>query len=443
VANSDLPEATCLLREWLTAPEVFEGDVVIAQSVARNRIGEGGDFNLSGDRYAAIAEGGSVYPLVPLGNEDLFKIESGGTPSSTEETYWNGGIPWATLADLPAAEHITKLSETVRTISDEGLSNSSAKLLPIGSVLVSSRATIGRVALTTIPLATNQGFKNIIIQDKQRALPGFVAYMMKRLTPEMERIASGGTFKEISKTALATLSITLPNLEIQYQLVTEIEGYQKVIDGARQVIENYKSQIVAPADCLIVTVGDIATIRSGGTPDRNNAAYWGGTIPWIKTGQIDFNVIDAAEEFITEAGLENSAARMFPAGTILMAMYGQGVTRGRVAILGIDATTNQACAAIEVTSQEVDRDFLYWSLVGKYEELRAISDARGGNQSNLNAQLIRDVKITLPTLEAQLNIVAEIKAEQALVDANHELIRRMESKIKTAIDRVWGDGVKV
>ena len=136
--------------------------------------------------------------------------------------------------------------------------------------------------------------------------------------------------------------------------------------------------------------------------------------------------------------MENSAALLFPAGTILMAMYGQGVTRGRVAILGIEATTNQACAAIEVTSQSADRDFLYWTLTGKYEELRAISESRGGNQSNLNTQLIREVKIPLPDLPTQRAIVAEIEAEQVLVNANHELIRRMEAKVKAAIDRVWG-----
>jgi hypothetical protein len=183
----------------------------------------------------------------------------------------------------------------------------------------------------------------------------------------------------------------------------------------------------------------LAYIRSGGTPDRSNAEFWGGTIPWVKTGQIDFNVIQSAEEFITPAGLENSAARMFPAGTILMAMYGQGVTRGRVAILGIDATTNQACAAIEVTSAEIDRDFLYWSLAGKYEELRAMSESRGGNQSNLNAQLIREVKLSLPDLPTQRTIVAEIEAEQDLVASNRELIHRMEAKVKAAIDRVWGE----
>lgn len=440
VANSDLPEATRLLRGWLTALDAFEGDGVMAQAVARERIGEGGDFNLSGERYGSIVDKDSEYSRVPLGNEDLFKIESGGTPSSTKDSYWNGGIPWATLADLPAVDRVTKLAVTVRTISDEGLSNSSAKLLPVGTVLVSSRATIGRVALTTIELATNQGFKNIIIQDRRQALPEFVAYMMKRLTPEMERMASGGTFKEISKTALATLSIPLPPLEVQQQIVTEIEGYQKVIDGAQQVLDSYRPRIVAGADWRMVAVGELTSIRSGGTPDRGTPDYWGGTIPWIKTGQIDFNRIIEAEEFITQAGMDNSAARMVPAGTILMAMYGQGVTRGRVAILDIDATTNQACAAIEVTSSELDRDFLYWSLVGKYEELRAISEARGGNQSNLNAQLIRDLKIALPEPQVQRAIVTEIEAEQALVHANRELVRRMDAKIKTAIDRVWGSG---
>jgi restriction endonuclease S subunit len=247
----------------------------------------------------------------------------------------------------------------------------------------------------------------------------------------------GANVKHLQSEGFFDFKIPLPPLEVQHQIVAEIEGYQKIIDGARQVLDNYKPHIVISPNWPVVQVGDVASIRSGGTPDRSNDTYWGGTIPWIKTGQIDFSVIQSADEFITQAGLENSAARMFPAGTILMAMYGQGVTRGRVAILGIDATTNQACAAIEVTSASTDRDFLYWSLAGKYQELRAISESRGGNQSNLNSQLIRDVKIPLPDLPTQRAIVAEIEAEQALVNANRELIRRMEAKVKAAIDRVW------
>ena len=441
VANSDLPEATRLLRGWLTAPDSFEGDGVVAQAVTRDRIAEGGDFNLSGDRYLQeVAYANQLWPTVALsefctlqrglsyttpelGHEgsgtpfyNLKSIKRQGTPQKTDFKYFTGEIK---------DKHIIALNDILIALTD---------LTPTSELIGSPK-----LITDSIKAAYSADLAKIVFADK-RVLPEFLYQLLRsaQYRSYIVTFSHGANVKHLQAEGFMNFRIPLPSLEVQDQIVAEIADYQKVIDGARQVVDNYKPQIVTPADCSIVTVGDIATIRSGGTPDRNNSAYWGGTIPWIKTGQIDFNVIDAAEEFITEAGLENSAARMFPSGTILMAMYGQGVTRGRVAILGIDATTNQACAAIEVTSQEVDRDFLYWSLAGKYEELRAISDARGGNQSNLNAQLIRDVKIPLPDLETQRAIVAEIEAEQALVNANRELMRRMEAKIKVAIDRVWG-----
>jgi len=95
-------------------------------------------------------------------------------------------------------------------------------------------------------------------------------------------------------------------------------------------------------------IEEISIVTSGGTPSRNVSDYWNGDIPWVTTSLVDFNVINEAEEFITQVGLDNSSAKLFHKDTILMAMYGQGITRGKVAILGIDATTNQACAAIKV-----------------------------------------------------------------------------------------------
>ena len=101
-----------------------------------------------------------------------------------------------------------------------------------------------------------------------------------------------------------------------------------------------------PESWEVGKIGDVAKTQSGGTPARDKAQYWeDGTIPWVKTGEIDYCVIHKTDEHITADGLADSAAKLFPKGTLLMAMYGQGVTRGRVAILGIDATTNQACAA--------------------------------------------------------------------------------------------------
>ncbi len=441
VANSDLPEAKRLLRVWLTAPEAFEADGVVAQAVARERIGEAGDFNLSGERYVTTEQTSTAYPLVAL--EKLCTYVRGVTYSKQDEVAADG---ICVLRANNIDEKTNQLNfDDIKQVS-KNLEFKDAQRLIAGDVLIcaasGSADHVGKVALCASDTSFFFGGFMAVLRSDSSLHPNFLFQCLRTsaFRQHLEQHIAGANIHNLKASIVHAFQIPLPPLEVQHQIVAEIEGYQKVIDGARQVVENYKPQIVIPVDCSIVTVGDIATIRSGGTPDRNNAAYWGGTIPWIKTGQIDFNVIDAAEEFITEAGLENSAARMFPAGTILMAMYGQGVTRGRVAILGIDAATNQACAAIEVTSQEVDRDFLYWSLVGKYEELRAISDARGGNQSNLNAQLIRDVKISLPDLETQRAIVSEIEAEQALVNANHELMRRMEAKIKVAIDRVWGTG---
>ena len=181
--------------------------------------------------------------MVSLGDQTLFRIESGGTPKSDEPTYWGGGVPWATLVDLPQSDFITQLTCTERTISEEGLKNSSAKLLPVGTVLVSSRATIGRVAIARIPTATNQGFKNIVIQDHSRVLPEFVAYMMKFLTPRLEALATGGTFKEFSKSALSSIEIPIPPIDAQRQIVLDIEGHQRRIEELKQEISEREQDI--------------------------------------------------------------------------------------------------------------------------------------------------------------------------------------------------------
>ena len=206
--------------------------------------------------------------MVDLGDTSVFQIESGGTPKSTEESYWNGGIAWATLVDLPQQDFITSIVSTKRTITEAGLANSSAKILPEGSVIVSSRATIGRVGIVRIPLATNQGFKNIIIRDATRAIPEFVAYMMKRLAPDMEAMATGGTFKEISKSTISTMKIPLPPLYVQKKIVAKIEASHKRIEELKRGISKEEAEVQAsinrvwgeeePKDHLAHTETDIA-----------------------------------------------------------------------------------------------------------------------------------------------------------------------------------------
>jgi len=119
-------------------------------------------------------------------------------------------------------------------------------------------------------------------------------------------------------------------------------------------------------------------------------------------------------------------------------MYGQGVTRGRVAVLKIEAAINQAVAAISPNNKVIDSLFLFYQPQGLYEHLRNISESRGGNQSNLNAKMIKELAIAIPTLEIQHEIVANLEKGKALVNANKELIEIFEGKIKERIAKVGG-----
>lgn len=182
-----------------------------------------------------------------------------------------------------------------------------------------------------------------------------------------------------------------------------------------------------------VVLGDIATISSGGTPDRTRAEYWGGSIPWVKTGEVQFNRITQAEENITDAAISNSAAKVLPRGTLLMAMYGQGKTRGQVAILDIDAATNQACAAIK-PSEIKDTDFLFHYLAFHYQNIRRL--ANSGSQENLNAELIRSIPIVYPELKERERIADILTTWDEALTQLDALIEAQERRKKALMQQL-------
>jgi type I restriction enzyme S subunit len=152
------------------------------------------------------------------------------------------------------------------------------------------------------------------------------------------------------------------------------------------------------------TLGNVFDITSGGTPERSRNEYWNGGIPWITTSLVNFNVITAAAEYISEAGLKNSSAKIFPEKTVLLAMYGQGKTRGQVAMLGVRAATNQACAAI-LPRKDINQKFLFLNLASRYEELRGISNS--GGQENLSQSLIKRLSFSYPRDPAEQQRIAD------------------------------------
>ncbi|KKR09493.1 MAG: Restriction modification system DNA specificity domain protein [Microgenomates group bacterium GW2011_GWA2_39_19] len=156
---------------------------------------------------------------------DVAEIESGGTPSSTKSEYWNGGdIRWATLPDLENKY----LFDTQRKITPLGLKNSSAKLLPINSVIFSSRATIGEVAITKVETSTNQGSKNFIC-DPKKVDYEFLYYLLKSKVEEINNLASGATYKEINKTVFSSVEVEIPNIPVQKQIAQTLAVYDDLI----------------------------------------------------------------------------------------------------------------------------------------------------------------------------------------------------------------------
>ena len=213
--------------------------------------------------------------------------------------------------------------------------------------------------------------------------------------------------------------------------------------GCSSEVQKETEAGLMPVSWMLKSIGDMASIGSGGTPSRGSPAYWrNGTIPWVKTGEVDYCVITNTEEKITEEGMAASAAKLYPAGTLLVAMYGQGVTRGKVALLGIDATTNQACAAIRLTTNTVLKEFLFHTLTFNYERLRGL--AHGGQQQNLNADLIRSFTVGLPPTIAEQRQIADalttidrkINHHQRKRTALNDLFQTLLHKLMTAEIRV-------
>lgn len=439
--KSGLPEAVQAIVNYKA--QMMNGEIFDAENianvlvVAKETIGENEDWNLSGERYRENELTHGKWDFIKLGDETIFKIESGGTPKSDIEEYWNGNVNWATLVDLPQENFLTEIYSTKRTITDKGLKDSSAKLIPTNSVILSTRATIGRIGINRVELATNQGFKNIVIKDPSKVRVEFVALMIKQLVPQMENWATGGTFKEISKSKVAELQIPSPPLEIQNEIVAEIEGYQKIIDGARAVVDNYKPHIQIEPEWEMVELIKVTNFIDyrGKTPSKTTHG-----IPLITAKNVKFGYInEEPREFIAEKDFDIWMTRGIPKkGDVL---FTTEAPLGNIAQINTDnkiALAQRLITFIPDRTRLID-SFLMFILLTDFMQNIINSYRTGSTVYGIKAKTLKEVKIPLPPLETQKHIVARIEKEQALVNANKELITIFEQKINDKIASVWGE----
>lgn len=159
-------------------------------------------------------------------SELIMHVDSGSTPSTTNDENWDGDIPWLTPKEITGMTDTVYVSRTERTISKQGLSNSAAKLLPVGTVMLTKRAPVGAVAINAVPMATNQGFLNF--QCGQRLYPLYLAYWLKTNEPYLDKVANGSTYPELYKSDLFEFEIAVPPLEEQIAILGVISALQYI-----------------------------------------------------------------------------------------------------------------------------------------------------------------------------------------------------------------------
>lgn len=201
------------------------------------------------------------------------------------------------------------------------------------------------------------------------------------------------------------------------------------LPSARREIDDEDIELpdtALPDDWTWCRVGEIADVRLGGTPSRKEPIYWGGSVPWVSSGEVANCRITNTTERITKKGLENSNAKLYPPGTVLIAMIGEGKTRGQSAILDIEACTNQNAAGLVFDAGFVDAEYVWLWALSEYEKNRDVG--RGGNQPALNGAKVRALPLPLPPLEEQRAIAAA--ANKAL-----SLITMAEARVASALSR--------
>lgn len=191
-----------------------------------------------------------------------------------------------------------------------------------------------------------------------------------------------------------------------------------------------------PADWKVATIGDIAGTTSGGTPSRKRPEYFGGRLPWVKSGELnDSASIMSTEETITELGLDESNAKLFPAGTLLIALY--GATAGKVGILKTEATTNQAVCAL-FPNENVVGEFLFYALI--YRRRALLSERYGGAQANLSQRVLRIFSVPLPPLPEQRRIAAALRTIQDAIAAQDDVIAAARELKRSLMERLFTYG---
>ena len=382
------------------------------------------------------------------------KVTQGGTPNTSINEYWDGDIPWITPAEMGNDAESHYIAKTHRTISMLGLKNSSAELLPKNSVIISSRAPIGYVAINKLEMATNQGCKGII--PKVDVYYDFLYFCLLNAQRHLNDLGAGAGFKELSTSVLKKFQIPVPKLPEQQKIADCLSSLDRVIELEAQKLEALKAhkkglmQLLFPRkgettprlrfpefrdaeEWEVKRLGEICSAFSGGTPISSRKEYYGGSIPFIRSAEINQ---DTTELFLTEEGLKNSSAKLVVKGDILVALY--GANSGDGALSKIDGAINQAILCLR---SKFNHLFIldYWRLRKNEIVMRFIQ----GGQGNLSAEIVKSIAFAFPSLPEQQKIADFFSSLDEIIDLQAQKLEAFKTHKKGLMQQLFPQEVGI
>ena len=439
IDENNLPEVELAVREFMdiSGQDIQDEDTSESmlnklsgqgsvQVVGKERIAAGGEYNLSGERYREnVTTTSTAWPFVEV--KRLFrKIDETILPQSL-----SGPVNYVGLENI-SQNSGQLLGNIVK--DNPGEIKSLKNIFRPGDILYGKL----RPNLNKVWLSEREGICStdifVIRPGDKNVLPALYAYFFRHthFNEAVWQHRTGAQLPRIGWKPFSNLKIPFPPLEVQRALVAEIESYQKVIDGARAVVENYQPHITIDPSWLTVALESICNeILSGGTPPTNHGEYWKGEIPWITSADIINFKTAKPRKYITEEAIKESATNLIKRGNIIV------VTRvglGKLFKNNFDVCISQDSHGL-ILKDVVNADYLLYVLKDKVINFKKIS--QGSTIQGVTKKQLAEIEIPLPSLEIQQDIAQEVETEQSLVSANQDLIARMEKKIQAVVWRVW------
>jgi type I restriction enzyme S subunit len=368
--------------------------------------------------------------------DTLCELVRGSSPRPQgDKRYYGGDIPRLMVEDV--TRDGMYVTPTVDFLTKEGAKLS--RPMSKGELTMVVSGSPGVPAILNVDACIHDGFVGFRKLNEQKIATEFLYFWFLFRLVENDKHATGAIFRNLTTDQIKNFDVPILTVDQQQQIATHLKAQLAEVEKARQAAgvqlrdaRLLRSRILNDIFAELNSIpkkklGEYAKTTSGSTPSRGNKQYWeAAEIPWVKTGEVAFAPINATEEAISTSALADCSLTLLPPKTILIAMYGQGKTRGQSAILEIAATTNQACFAILPNETWVS-EFLYLWLRASYQDLRDLSEDRGGNQANLNGALLNALEIPAPNLDEQKKIV--VRANAALSE-----IATLENSSKAALE---------